>query len=82
MVGFRLHIVVPVLRFIKGYVITGGQQVRDGRKIAPGEERVIKIFPLGVDTTEEPRSLIGHTNVVCALHVSPNGVIMSGSWDW
>jgi phospholipase A-2-activating protein len=70
-----------MLRFLKGYVITGGQQVQDGRKIVLGEERVIKIFPLDPDTNEEPRSLIGHTNVVCTLHVSSNGVIISGSWD-
>jgi hypothetical protein len=82
MVRYQLHFMAPVLRFIKGYVVTGGQQVQDGRKIVSGEERVIKIFPLGADAKEEPRSLVGHTNVVCALHISSNGVIMSGSWDW
>jgi phospholipase A-2-activating protein len=49
--------------------------------ITPHEERVIKIFPLGADAKDEPRSLIGHTNVVCTLHVGSNGVIISGSWD-
>lgn len=71
-----------VLIFVVGYVVTGGQQVQDGRPIPGDEERVIKIFPLGDDTKEEPRSLIGHTRLVCALHVNSSGIIMSGSWDW
>jgi phospholipase A-2-activating protein len=67
---------------MKGYVVTGGQQVQDGRPIAREEERVIKIFPLGEGIKEPPVSLVGHTDVVCTLHVSASGVIMSGSWDW
>jgi hypothetical protein len=81
MVGYQFDIMRSMLRFIKGCVVTGGQQVQDGRVITPHEERVIKIFPLGADAKDEPRSLIGHTNVVCTLHVGSNGVIISGSWD-
>jgi hypothetical protein len=82
MVRYQLHTTGPVLRFIGGYVVTGGQQVQDGRQIARDEDRVIKIFPLGEGIKEEPISLIGHTDVVCTLHVGANGIIMSGSWDW
>lgn len=47
-----------------------------------GQDTVINIFKLGDAAKEDPDfSLIGHTENVCALDVSPGGVIISGSWD-
>lgn len=43
---------------------------------------VINVFVLDSTNKEEPEySLIGHTDNVCALHVGPAGIIISGSWD-
>lgn len=43
---------------------------------------VIPIFVLDSFNKEDPEySLVGHTDNVCAIHVGPAGVIISGSWD-
>ncbi|KAN0077151.1 WD40-repeat-containing domain protein [Tylopilus felleus] len=47
-----------------------------------GQDMVINVFVLDSTNKEEPEySLIGHTDNVCALHVGPAGIIISGSWD-
>jgi len=46
-----------------------------------GQDGIIKIFTLGVAKKEPDFSLIGHRANVCALDVSPSGIIISGSWD-
>ena len=58
-----------VLTYTIAYAVTGGQ---DG---------IIRIFGLGDAKKEPDFSLIGHSANVCALDISPGGVIISGSWD-
>ncbi|KAF9446337.1 phospholipase A-2-activating protein [Macrolepiota fuliginosa MF-IS2] len=53
----------------KGYVVTGGQ------------ETVINVFSLDPPKEEPTFSLLGHTENVCTLDVTPGGSIISGSWD-
>jgi len=52
-----------------GYVVTGGQ------------ETVINVFSLDSSREEPSYSLLGHTENVCTLDVTPGGSIISGSWD-
>lgn len=55
---------------LSGYAVVGGQDM------------VIPIFVLDSFNKEDPEySLVGHTDNVCAIHVGPAGVIISGSWD-
>ncbi|TFK30205.1 phospholipase A-2-activating protein [Coprinopsis marcescibilis] len=53
----------------KGYAATGGQ------------ETVINLFDLDKPRDDPNFSLVGHTENVCTLNVSPAGTIISGSWD-
>ncbi|GLB34723.1 putative PFU (PLAA family ubiquitin binding) [Lyophyllum shimeji] len=53
----------------KGYAVTGGQ------------DTVINIFSLDSPRDDPDFTLIGHTENVCALDVTPGGAIISGSWD-
>ncbi|KAF9469300.1 phospholipase A-2-activating protein [Collybia nuda] len=53
----------------KGYAVTGGQ------------DTVINIFSLDSPKDDPDFSLLGHTENVCALDVTPGGAIISGSWD-
>ncbi|KAF5380915.1 hypothetical protein D9615_004162 [Tricholomella constricta] len=53
----------------KGYAVTGGQ------------DTVINVFSLDSSKDDPDFSLLGHTENVCALDVTPGGVIISGSWD-
>lgn len=47
-----------------------------------GQDTVINIFSLDSSNHEDPQfSLLGHTDNVCALDVSAQGTIISGSWD-
>ncbi|KAG6376286.1 WD40-repeat-containing domain protein [Boletus reticuloceps] len=60
----------PTADASQGYAVVGGQDM------------VINIFMLDSSNKEDPDySLIGHTDNVCALHVGPAGIIISGSWD-
>lgn len=52
-----------------GYAVTGGQ------------DTIINVFSLANTTGEPNFSLIGHTDNVCALDTTPDGTIISGSWD-
>ncbi|EGN95604.1 hypothetical protein SERLA73DRAFT_95149 [Serpula lacrymans var. lacrymans S7.3] len=46
------------------------------------QDTVINIFSLDSPNHEDPQfSLLGHTDNVCALDVSTQGTIISGSWD-
>ena len=53
----------------KGYVVTGGQ------------DAIVNIFSLASLRDDPNFSLLGHTANVCALDTSPDGTIISGSWD-
>jgi phospholipase A-2-activating protein len=53
----------------KGYAVTGGQ------------DAVINVFNLDAPKDDPDFSLLGHTENICALDVTPGGVIISGSWD-
>jgi phospholipase A-2-activating protein len=53
----------------QGYAVTGGQ------------ETVINIFSLGSSKEDPDFSLVGHSENVCTLDVTPSGTIISGSWD-
>ncbi|KIK61833.1 hypothetical protein GYMLUDRAFT_165567 [Collybiopsis luxurians FD-317 M1] len=53
----------------KGYIVTGGQ------------EAIINVFSLSTPKKDPDFSLLGHTDNVCALDVTPGGTIISGSWD-
>lgn len=54
---------------------------REGYAITGGQDTVINIFSLASNRPEPSFSLIGHTENVCTLHASPDGTIISGSWD-
>ncbi|TFK76208.1 phospholipase A-2-activating protein [Pluteus cervinus] len=53
----------------KGFVVTGGQDTS------------INIFSLDSAKDEPIYTLLGHSENICALDVSPGGTIISGSWD-
>ena len=53
----------------KGYAVTGGQ------------DAVINVFNLNAPKDDPDFCLLGHTENICALDVTPGGVIISGSWD-
>ncbi|KZT71268.1 phospholipase A-2-activating protein [Daedalea quercina L-15889] len=53
----------------RGYAVTGGQ------------DTVINIFALSANPNEPSYTLIGHLDNVCALDSTPDGLIVSGSWD-
>lgn len=46
-----------------------------------GHDTVINVFPLDSEREEPAYSLLGHTENVCALDATANGLIISGSWD-
>ncbi|RKP06861.1 WD-40 repeat-containing protein [Thamnocephalis sphaerospora] len=52
----------------------------DGLIVSGGSDKVIKVHEPGKHGSPV-FTLAGHTNNVCALHVSALGVIVSGSWD-
>ncbi|KAF8912027.1 phospholipase A-2-activating protein [Gymnopilus junonius] len=53
----------------KGYVVTGGQ------------DAVVNIFNLQAPKNDPDFCLVGHLDNICALDVTPGGIIISGSWD-
>lgn len=59
----------PTLDAPKGYAVTGGQ------------DTIINIFSLEHPKDDPDFSLLGHTENICALHATPSGTIISGSWD-
>jgi phospholipase A-2-activating protein len=59
----------PIVQIFAGYAVTGGQ------------DTVINIFSLDSPKDDPDFSLLGHTDNVCALDVTPGGAIISGSWD-
>ncbi|KAF9261438.1 phospholipase A-2-activating protein [Marasmius fiardii PR-910] len=60
----------PTAEAPKGYVVSGGQ------------DTVINVFSLSIPKDDPDFSLLGHTENVCALDVTPSGgAIISGSWD-
>lgn len=63
------HIYRLLLKSIKGYAVTGGQ------------ESVINIFDLAKSKDDPDFCLLGHLDNVCTLDVTPGGTIISGSWD-
>jgi phospholipase A-2-activating protein len=52
-----------------GYLVTGSQ---DG---------IIGVYVLGSGSEDPKYMLLGHQHNVCALHSSPDGTVISGSWD-
>lgn len=42
---------------------------------------MINVFNLDAPKDDPVFSLLGHTDNICALDVTPGGVIISGSWD-
>ncbi|KAJ3722797.1 phospholipase A-2-activating protein [Lentinula guzmanii] len=53
----------------KGYAVTGGQ------------DAIVNVFSLSSSKEDPDFSLLGHSDNVCALDVTPSGTIVSGSWD-
>ncbi|KZP01155.1 phospholipase A-2-activating protein [Calocera viscosa TUFC12733] len=51
----------------------------EGLVVTGGQEAIINLFP--PSSSEPSFSLLGHEANVCALHVAPDGTIISGSWD-
>jgi phospholipase A-2-activating protein len=49
--------------------------------VTGGQEAVINIFSPDSSKDDPDFSLIGHTENVCTLDVTPSGAIISGSWD-
>ena len=52
-----------------------------GYAVIGGQETVINVFSLDSPKEEPSYSLLGHTENVCTLDVTPEGSIISGSWD-
>lgn len=53
-----------------------------GYAVVGGQDMVVNVFLLDSSNKEDPEyTLVGHTDNVCAIHIGPNGVIVSGSWD-
>ncbi|KAH7908765.1 WD40-repeat-containing domain protein [Hygrophoropsis aurantiaca] len=70
-------------RFINavGY-IPPSPDASQGYAVVGGQDMVINIFALDSPNKEDPQySLVGHTDNICALNVTPLGIIISGSWD-
>jgi len=65
--SYRRKIAHRSLKF-KGYAVTGGQ------------DAVINVFNLDAPKDDPDFCLLGHTENICALDVTPGGVIISGSW--
>ncbi|KAG2067056.1 PFU-domain-containing protein [Suillus decipiens] len=62
--------------------ISPSPEAPQGYAVVGGQDTVVNIFALGPAQKEDPEySLVGHTDNVCALNVSPSGTIISGSWD-
>ncbi|CAI2193170.1 1527_t:CDS:10, partial [Funneliformis geosporum] len=58
----------PTTEYDKGLIISGSS------------DKIINVFDL--DNAQDPiYSLIGHSDNVCALDITPSGHIVSGSWD-
>lgn len=55
--------------FLPGYAVTGGQ------------DSIINVFSLSSPKDDPDFSLLGHSENVCTLDVTPGGTIVSGSWD-
>ncbi|KAF9059500.1 WD40-repeat-containing domain protein [Rhodocollybia butyracea] len=53
----------------KGYAVTGSQ------------DSIINVFSLSSPKEDPDFSLLGHSDNVCTLDVTPGGTIISGSWD-
>ncbi|KZT61572.1 phospholipase A-2-activating protein [Calocera cornea HHB12733] len=51
----------------------------EGLVATGGQEAIINLFP--PSSSDPTFSLLGHEANVCALHVGPDGTIISGSWD-
>lgn len=58
-----------------------GLKVGIGYAVTGGQDTVINVFSLESPSDDPTFSLLGHTDNVCALTVSPGGAIISGSWD-
>ncbi|KAH7923472.1 PFU-domain-containing protein [Leucogyrophana mollusca] len=70
-------------RFINavGY-IPPSPDAPQGYAVVGGQDMVINIFALDSANKEDPQySLVGHSDNVCALNITPLGTIISGSWD-
>ncbi|KAI6045574.1 WD40-repeat-containing domain protein [Pisolithus marmoratus] len=60
----------PTPRAPRGFIVVGGQDM------------VVNIFSLDSSNKDDPEyTLVGHSDNVCSLSVSPEGTIISGSWD-
>ncbi|KAI6109670.1 WD40-repeat-containing domain protein [Pisolithus sp. B1] len=60
----------PTPRAPRGSIVVGGQDM------------VVNIFTLDALNKDDPEyTLVGHSDNVCSLGVSPEGTIISGSWD-
>ncbi|KAE9398980.1 WD40 repeat-like protein [Gymnopus androsaceus JB14] len=53
----------------KGYAVTGSQ------------DSIINVYSLSSPKEDPDFSLLGHSENVCTLDVTPGGTIISGSWD-
>lgn len=61
-------------------VIKPNQEHPDGLIISSGSDKLIHVYNPS-QPAEPLYTLVGHTENVCALAVSPSGYIVSGSWD-
>lgn len=51
-----------------------------GLVVSGSSDKTINVFD--VEDAQEPiYTLIGHTDNICSLDVTPSGFIVSGSWD-
>ncbi|KAF8509690.1 WD40-repeat-containing domain protein [Gautieria morchelliformis] len=52
-----------------------------GYLVAGGQDAIITVFSLGATREDPDFTLVGHTDNVCTLNTSNDGLILSGSWD-
>lgn len=61
-------------------VIKPHQEHPEGLIVSSGSDKLINVY--NPSQPGEPLyTLVGHTENVCALDVTPSGYIVSGSWD-
>ena len=65
----------------RSLVLWRGFEISQGYAVTGGQDTVINVFSLDSQKDDPDFSLLGHTENVCALDVTPAGAIISGSWD-
>ena len=49
--------------------------------VTGGQDAIINVYALESGRTEPIYTLLGHSDNICSLRATQDGVIISGSWD-